>query len=59
MTVLGPDWHYVRGDWSPLNNNNVVLAHADSELTTRVRRLIDRVTQRFRQRANYVEIGRS
>ncbi|MEQ2213929.1 hypothetical protein XENOCAPTIV_023790, partial [Xenoophorus captivus] len=57
MTVTGTDWHHVRGNWNPIHNN-AVFAHNDQELTNRVRGLIDRLTVRYRCRADYAEIAR-
>lgn len=58
MTMLGPDWHYVRGDWNPKDGNNV-LAHNSDLLDQRVNALMQRARQRYRRRANYTEIGRT
>ncbi len=58
MTALGPHWHHVRGGWNPVGTDGEVLDQASQELTNRVTALADRVTERFRRRANYTEIGR-
>lgn len=58
MTMLGPDWHYVRGDWNPKDANNADLAHNAQELDQRTDGLMRRAREKYRRRANYTEIRR-
>ncbi|XP_013888979.1 uncharacterized protein LOC106536312 [Austrofundulus limnaeus] len=61
MCIMGATWHLVRGDYDPNNNNQnppAPLAPGSAELDQRARALNDRVRQRYRQRADYTEIGR-
>lgn len=46
MTALKTDWHLVRGDWTPLENDTV-LGHGNAELTARLTALSNRFRQKF------------
>ncbi|XP_044027694.1 uncharacterized protein LOC122864398 [Siniperca chuatsi] len=60
MCALGPDWHNVRGDWNPLNTaGDAPLPWDSQQMAVRVNGLATRATARFKQKANYTEIGRA
>lgn len=58
LNALGPDWHCVQGDWSPVTVTGDPLAHDCQELRNRIRGLMDRTRHKFQRRSNYTEIGR-
>ncbi|XP_044075574.1 uncharacterized protein LOC122886867 [Siniperca chuatsi] len=60
MCALGPDWHNVRGDWNPLNTaGDGPLPWDSQQMAVEVNGLATRATARFKQKANYTEIGRA
>lgn len=58
MTALAGNWHHVRGNWNPRDDQGNVIEHDAQLLRDRVDGLIRWARQRFQRRANYTEIGR-
>lgn len=57
MTLLGPNWFHVKGNYEPFHNNAPTPADSQ-ELQNRMDQLEGRIRERYRRVANYIEIGR-